>query len=280
MKSLYIFASFVLAFWVAPSAAAPPPIVLSVSVVGSGSVLSNSSGIDCPGDCTENYPKGTLVSLSALPQEGQVFVRWEGACVGTDPSCSLKMASSRVVAAIFATTSTAAVPQSGQTSCWDGAGNLTACTGTGQDGDLRAGVTLPTPRFTDNGNGTVTDNLTRLTWLRDGECLGSTWVQSLLDVKALASGSCGLTDNSVSGDWRMPNIKEIESILDYETGGLPLGHPFINIVNPKYYWSSTTDAFHPHKAWVIRMGYYADAEDRFRLNKILNAAWLFPVKGP
>ncbi|MGA9347827.1 MAG: hypothetical protein WBW48_03355 [Anaerolineae bacterium] len=36
---------------------------------------------------------------------------------------------------------------------------------TGEDGELLKGVTWPSPRFTDNGNGTVTDNLTGLIWL-------------------------------------------------------------------------------------------------------------------
>jgi hypothetical protein len=281
MRSGYIVSVFSLAVSLGtPGAAAPPPSTLSVAVLGAGSVLSNSPGIDCPGDCTESYTKGTLVSLSALPDPGQTFSRWEGACVGSEPICNLKMASSRVVTAVFASNPTAPVPQTGQLSCWDGAGNLIPCAGTGQDGEIRAGVAWPSPRFTDNGNGTVTDTLTRLIWLKDGGCINSTWVQSLLDVKTLASGQCGLTDNSVSGDWRMPNIKEIESLLDYETGGLPLGHPFINMQNPKYFWSSTTDRDHPRKAWAIRMGYYADAEERFRFDKVLNAAWVFPVKGP
>ena len=49
----------------------------------------------------------------------------------------------------------------------------------GRDGEYRAGVAWPSPRFTDNGNGTVTDNLTgvnmaegcRLSWRADmGKC--------------------------------------------------------------------------------------------------------------
>jgi hypothetical protein len=52
------------------------------------------------------------------------------------------------------------LPQTGQTTCWDAAGNVIDCLGTGQDGDLRMGVAWPNPRFTDNGNETMTDNLT------------------------------------------------------------------------------------------------------------------------
>ncbi len=43
---------------------------------------------------------------------------------------------------------------------------------TGDDGDYQAGVPVPNPRFTDNGDGTVTDNLTGLTWLKNASCLG------------------------------------------------------------------------------------------------------------
>jgi len=46
----------------------------------------------------------------------------------------------------------ASMPRTGQTSCWDASGALISCSGTGQDGDKQSGVTLPTPRFSDNGN--------------------------------------------------------------------------------------------------------------------------------
>ena len=54
------------------------------------------------------------------------------------------------------------LPRTGQTTCYDVAGGVIACTGTGQDGDKLAGVTWPSPRFTDNGNGMLTDQLTGL----------------------------------------------------------------------------------------------------------------------
>jgi hypothetical protein len=68
-------------------------------------------------------------------------------------------------------TSPAGVPKTGQTDCYYDDGTSGTCTcGTtncpsGQDGDLEKGVAWPDPRFTDNGDGTVTDNLTGLVWL-------------------------------------------------------------------------------------------------------------------
>ena len=55
----------------------------------------------------------------------------------------------------------AAVPKTGQTGCWDINGYAIDCAGTGQDGEYQKGVSV-SPRFTDNAEGTVKDNLTGL----------------------------------------------------------------------------------------------------------------------
>jgi len=52
-------------------------------------------------------------------------------------------------------------PATGQTTYWDSDGNVIACAGTGQDGDIQAGAALS---YTDNGDRTITDNNTGLTW--------------------------------------------------------------------------------------------------------------------
>jgi hypothetical protein len=111
----------------------------------------------------------------------------------------------------------------------------------GDDGDLEKGVAWPDPRLTDNGDGTVTDNLTGLIWLTNANCFGEkSWSAALNDCNTLASGTCGLTDGSVAGDWRLSNIKEFQSLIDYGSTPfvLPSGHPFVNVGG--WYWSSTT----------------------------------------
>jgi Protein of unknown function (DUF1566) len=149
----------------------------------------------------------------------------------------------------------APVPQTGQTQCWDAAGTLIPCEGTGQDGDLQAGVPLPSPRFTDNGNGTVRDNLTGLIWLQQANCFGQqTWAQALAVANALANGSCGLTDGSVPGDWRLPNFNELQSLATFGAPSsppfLPTGEPFLG-VQAAGYWSSTTYAANPSLAFGL-----------------------------
>ena len=64
-------------------------------------------------------------------------------------------------------------------------------------------------RYVDCGNGTVTDTVTGLIWLKDATCLGSApWAAANDLASSLAHGRCGLTDQSVAGDWRLPTIEE------------------------------------------------------------------------
>lgn len=150
------------------------------------------------------------------------------------------------------------LPRTGQESCYDEAGVLIACAGTGQDGNVRAGAAWPIPRFLDNGNGTVTDSLTGLIWLRDANCAGIPvyWNDALTFAGALADGQCGLTDGSIAGAWRLPNRKELLTLLDRGQGipATALGAFFIN-VQASDYWTSTTVAASPAAAWAIGMNF-------------------------
>lgn len=153
------------------------------------------------------------------------------------------------------TSGPAPVWRTGQTICYDNVGMVIACAGTGQDGEYQAGFAWPSPRFTDNMNGTVTDNLTGLIWLQDLDCFGNrSWEEALLDVASLADGACGLGDGSSAGDWRLPNGREILSTIDHQNTdpALSTGHPFLNVPphsSGSRFWSSSTSALMLAWAW-------------------------------
>jgi hypothetical protein len=129
----------------------------------------------------------------------------------------------------------------------------------GDDGDLQLGVTWPDPRFTDNGDGTVTDNLTGLIWLKNANCFNAlVWADALQASNDLADGQCGLVDGSTAGDWRLPNIKELLSLIDYSNAepALPPGDLFTGVL-AGLYWSSTsvtTDVV-DGAAWIMQVWY-------------------------
>jgi hypothetical protein len=147
------------------------------------------------------------------------------------------------------------VAKTGQTTCWNASGTAISCTGTGQDGAVQKGVSV-SPRFTDNLNGTVLDNLTGLVWLKNANCFGAqTWTNALSNANTLANLACGLSDGSVARDWRLPNVKELQSLIDFGQffPALPPGSPFSGVLSGGY-WSSTTDASIPANAWIVNLG--------------------------
>jgi hypothetical protein len=138
----------------------------------------------------------------------------------------------------------------------------------GFDGSNRL-VTLagaaPAGRYTDLQNGTVRDQLTGLVWMKSAGCVSArNWTDALAAVKQMASGTCGLTDGSRAGDWRMPNVVELESLVDvgHSSPALSAGHPFSGVNGP--YWSSTTYRGMTTEAWVI------DFRDGRYVNDLIN----------
>ncbi len=122
------------------------------------------------------------------------------------------------------------------------------------DGDLQIGVMWSSPRFADNNNGTVMDNFTGLVWTQNANLFSrQNWDGALASCNGLANGSYGLRDGSSMNDWRLPNVKELQSLIDYSRydPALP-DHPFAN-VQPFYYWSSTTYAGITSYGWYVSL---------------------------
>ncbi len=166
----------------------------------------------------------------------------------------------------------APVPKTGQTKCYNNsASSEQNCPVTGfpgQDGDLQKGVDWVTStRFITGTTGTmgvtvvVTDTLTGLIWLQDANCISTThatynfdnddpagdgrvtWEHALEFVAGITV--TGSYSDCAAGfsDWRLPNVREQESLIDYGeyTPALPDGHPFTGVQSYNY-WSSSTHA--------------------------------------
>ena len=104
--------------------------------------------------------------------------------------------------------------------------------------------------FIDNKNGTITDKATNLMWSQSDSRIGMNWENALAWV-AQQNASSYLGYN----DWRMPNVKELQSIIDYTKSPTTSNSAAIDSLfectkitveegntNYPFYWSSTTHA--------------------------------------
>ena len=111
---------------------------------------------------------------------------------------------------------------------------------TGDDGHYQKGVAWPVPRFT-AGTGTssncVTDNLTGLMWLRNP----TNPPQNCSDSIAYCEDLTGAGGRGSYTDWRLPNVREMQSLFDYENRApaLPTGHPFLGVPATNDFWTGT-----------------------------------------
>ncbi|MFZ4798895.1 MAG: DUF1566 domain-containing protein [Bacteroidia bacterium] len=105
-------------------------------------------------------------------------------------------------------------------------------------------VTTPTVisnHFTDNGNGTITDNLTNLVWQKEPNTNAISWENALVYANNL------ILEND--SDWRMPNIKELQSLNDEGFFNPSVNTNIFNNMGVKKYWSSTTQQNQVANAW-------------------------------
>jgi hypothetical protein len=182
--------------------------------------------------------------------------------------------------------------------------SLDSTTPWADDGALQKGVAWPSPRFTANkdagglDDGTVTDRLTGLIWLKDARCPGTiqynpdsdgfgrvSWKHALEFIAGINAGTyaaCG----AGHGDWRLPNAIELASLLhsgfkDEVCGSA--GHPeqclhhsdWLNSqgfsVEAGFYWSSTS-----RPSAIARA---ADMTDGAVGNYVISLGYVWPVRG-
>lgn len=132
-------------------------------------------------------------------------------------------------------------------------------------------ASTPTSRFTDNHNGTVTDTKTGLQWKRCSEgqmwngatngCDGSatvfTWKAALEQAQTANVTGGGL---GIGGSWRVPNIKELRSIIEVQCGGPAINLAvFPNTDTSAAVWSSSLQGFQAG-AWIVENDLHGSGE--------------------
>jgi hypothetical protein len=135
------------------------------------------------------------------------------------------------------------LPATGQTECYGAGEGKVDCASTdfpGQDGFYRKGCP-PEERFADNGDGTVTDHCTGLTWQKETPPETYTWEQALQ--------YCENLDLAGHADWRLPNLRELQSIVDYSRYDPSIDPVFGT--ESSWYWSSSTYASDSDGAWCV-----------------------------
>ena len=228
-------------------------------VTGTPAVVNTASGTAAAGDMLTGKIAfvngaaiaGTMASQTLSAAHATVGAGYYAATTLPAVDADLTATNIKAGVTIFGVTGTvyaAAVPKTWQTTTFQ----------TGDDGNLQKGVAWPNPRFTIgtgvDGTNCVTDNLTGLIWARDAN-LGDAmhWYDALVYCEALDYG--GQTD------WRLPNRRELLSLVDdgrcewalcntAGTGPWTEGDPFTG-VQGGYYWSGTTFASGTLRAWLV-----------------------------
>lgn len=156
-------------------------------------------------------------------------------------------------------------------------------------------------RYQDQGDGTVLDCTTDLVWLQDASCdaLGpfgngrATWSGAIAAAAALSDGTCGLSDGSEDGAWRLPTISEFcsawsgsalfpcpssaapDSLIDSSAGPptVATGHPFVGVRSSAYWSATESDAF--NAAWdvYLNVGFVSGVDSKGDFNVV------WPVRG-
>ncbi|MBK6998574.1 MAG: DUF1566 domain-containing protein [Rhodoferax sp.] len=192
-------------------------LAVSKSGTGTGTVTGSAAGINCGNTCSAALASGTSVTLTATPATGSNFTGWSGSCSGRG-SCTVSMDAVKSVTAFFMAAPT-------------------------------------TSKLQPNADGTVTDLKTGLTWMRcsmgqvwnGSTCLGTAATYTFDQANALT----GTTTFANQSDWRMPNIRELQSIVDRSVYGLAIDSVVFPNTPGSFFWSGSPVASSSDYAWYV-----------------------------
>ena len=125
----------------------------------------------------------------------------------------------------------------------------------------------PDSRYTDNGNGTVTDHVTGLMWKQCSEGLSTTstpcdtgsastytWSNALAQAQTVNS-----TGFATYSDWRLPNIKELKSLTEKACYNPAINTTYFPATPSSVFWSASPSASSSDYAWDVYFSNGGDA---------------------
>lgn len=123
---------------------------------------------------------------------------------------------------------------------------------------------VPTANFTDNGDGTVLDHATGLMWMKcplgqsgnyclTGTAASYTWKEALEVAET--------TSFAGHEDWRLPDIKELRSIVEARCSGPATNGVVFPWTPASYFWSSSPSAYGVNLAWAVNFAYGESGRD-------------------
>ena len=144
--------------------------------------------------------------------------------------------------------------KTGQTVCYDTSGSPISCAGTGQDAQYTAGQARS---YVDNNNGTISDLSTGLMWKKcvedlSGSDCGDDSKSAKSRTQAAQIAICEADNTASYTDWRLPNINELASLVDYSTSSPAINQIYFPRTPNGWFWTSTSLA--PSEAssgWVF-----------------------------
>lgn len=95
----------------------------------------------------------------------------------------------------------------------------------------------------ENNSGFIKDNATQLFWMSKPISDSMTWEQALMYIDSL--------NNQNNTNWRMPNIKELQSLANYNYSNPAIPNNIFSYSNNAFFWSSTTTINQPLRAWYL-----------------------------
>jgi len=107
----------------------------------------------------------------------------------------------------------------------------------------RGGQDTISESFTDNNDGTVTDNNTGLMWQKEDDNELYMWENALTYCEVMSLGE--------HSDWRLPNIKELETIVDENQLNPAINETYFPDTELNEYMSATTCVYSTPMVWVV-----------------------------